>query len=382
MNSWIFPIAICLLAAGPQLAPIESGRTGKTIYVSKLGDNSDGSSWKKAFTTIQAALQAAPDGEGGHRVLVRPDTYVEANLYPSQKGAKGAYNVLQGDIDGSLGSDAKGWVVIDTSCPDVVVRTDQKAGGGNPPFKILDSGGPEKGLKCVDWWGPWRCDPNFSGVIWDRWIFKNLYATGSEGGIGWDMTCQTGAEFSAVVDNCVGIGRFAGAAVMGHVNRPDEPVLFRHSYFLCMDVWGDAGAVYVRAHNKSMPETPDAIFEDCTIVGQDNALQVGYPKFEGYSRVRFKGCRIVVLNFSQPVGVPSTGMLYSDLAGKFLHVELEDCTLAGYKIFGARDNDLFPFTLKGHNRAYVQFQQETPEGIERLGLFPVDLFERIAPPKP
>jgi len=28
-----------------------------------------------------------------------------------------------------------------------------------------------------------------------------------------------------------------------------------------------------------MPATPDAVFEDCTIVGPDNALQVGYPGF-------------------------------------------------------------------------------------------------------
>ena len=33
-----------------------SGHKGKTLYVSKLGDNSDGSSWQKAFHTIQAAL--------------------------------------------------------------------------------------------------------------------------------------------------------------------------------------------------------------------------------------------------------------------------------------------------------------------------------------
>jgi len=30
---------------------------GRTLYVSKLGDNSDGSSWSKAFTTVQAALK-------------------------------------------------------------------------------------------------------------------------------------------------------------------------------------------------------------------------------------------------------------------------------------------------------------------------------------
>ena len=58
-------------------------RHGTTLYVSKLGDHSDGTSWTKAFRTIQAALDAVPDDRGGHRVIIRPDTYPEANLYPT-----------------------------------------------------------------------------------------------------------------------------------------------------------------------------------------------------------------------------------------------------------------------------------------------------------
>src|SRR5512137_206761 len=50
-------------------APDYAGRKGKTFYVSKLGDNSDGTSWKRAFHTIQAALAAIPDAQGGHRVI-------------------------------------------------------------------------------------------------------------------------------------------------------------------------------------------------------------------------------------------------------------------------------------------------------------------------
>src|SRR4030042_2060687 len=191
-------------------------RKGVTIYVSKLGDNSDGSSWQKAFHTIQTALLTVPDDKGGHRVVIRPDTYAEANLYPAHKGAVGAYNLLVGDWDGSLGSGAAGWVVVDSGAPAVIVRTNPNAPTGNPTFMILDSGDPNKetGLKSVDWWGPWRCDPNFSGVAWDRWIFKRIYAVGSEGGIGGDMTNQAGGEVLAVGEDCVGIGRFAGAAVI------------------------------------------------------------------------------------------------------------------------------------------------------------------------
>ncbi|HUT45457.1 MAG TPA: hypothetical protein VMX36_04195 [Sedimentisphaerales bacterium] len=358
-----------------------TARKGVTLYVSRLGDNSDGSSWEKAFHTIQAALLAVPDDKGGHRVVIRPDTYAEANLYPAHKGAVGAYNLLVGDWDGSLGSGVTGWVVVDSGAPAVIVRTNPNAPTGNPTFMILDSGDPNKetGLKSVDWWGPWRCDPNFSGVVWDRWVFRRIYACGSEGGIGWDMTNQAGAEFSAIVEDCVGIGRFAGAAVIAHRNRPEEPVVFRRSYFMCLDVWGDAGAVYVRAHNRNMPEMPDVVFEDCTIVGPDNALQVGYPGFQGYTRLRFNRCRLIVLNFSQPHGTPSTGVIYSDLAGKFLHVDLEDCTLMGYKVFGSRNGDMFSYSLKGSNRAYVQYRQPVPEGFERLRFWPLDVFNELLP---
>ena len=377
-------LAVASVAVGSQVAqaaPVEGGRVGKTIYVSKRGDNSDGSSWTKAFHTIQAGLQALPDDKGGHRVVVRPDAYDEANLWPSHKGAPGAYNVLVGDVDGKLGSGATGWVIVDSGAPEVVVRTDPKSKAGNKAFKIVGAGEAktEWGLKSIDWWGPWRCDPTFSGVVWDRWIFRNIYATGCEGGIGWDMTCKNGTEFSAVVEDCVGIGRFAGAAVMGHVNRPDEPVIFRRSYFLCMDWWGDAGAAYVRAHNKSMPATPDAVFEDCTLVSPDNALECGYPGFADYTRVKFKGCRLIVLNFSQPHGTPSRGVIHTPLDGKQLHVDLEDCVLMGFRVFGAGKGHI-SYATKGSVKAYVQFRQPVPQGIERLRYWPADVFQAIQPP--
>ena len=56
---------------------------------------------------------------------------------------------------------ASGWVVIDSGAPRVVVRTNPKAGTGNPTFMVLPDGDPDKetGLKSVDWWGPWRRHP-------------------------------------------------------------------------------------------------------------------------------------------------------------------------------------------------------------------------------
>src|SRR4051812_44560066 len=92
-------------------APEELKPMVSTFYVSKLGDNTDGSTWPKAFTTIQAALNAVPDSTGNHRIVIRPDIYMESNLYSTHKGAAGAYNSIVGDFEGKLGSGATGWVV-------------------------------------------------------------------------------------------------------------------------------------------------------------------------------------------------------------------------------------------------------------------------------
>ncbi|OHB79630.1 MAG: hypothetical protein A2W31_02135 [Planctomycetes bacterium RBG_16_64_10] len=387
------PAALVLLFAGltrsllaapwDPVAADYSGHKGITLYVAKLGDNSDGGSWAHAFHTIQQALQAIPDDQGGHQVFVRPDTYAEANLYPTYRGAAGAYNQLVGDFDGRLGSGATGWVVVDSGAPELIVRTNPNAPTGNPTFMILDTGDPaqETGLKSVDWWGPWRCEPHFSGVIWDRWIFRRIYATGAEGGIGWDLTCAKGAPFSALVEDCVGIGRFAGAAVIAHTPRQEEPVLFRRSYFLNLDWWGDAGGVYVRGESPSMPPCPHAVFEDCTIVSPDNALQAGWPGVDQLcTRVRFSSCRLIVLNFSQPHGTPSSGIICCGCQdGKQLHVDLEDCTLMGFKVFGTRSGEV-SFALKGRVAAYVQYRQPVPAGFERLRFFPTELVDQLAPP--
>lgn len=166
---------------------------------------------------------------------------------------------------------------------------------------------------------------------------------------------------------------------MAHVGRPAEPVVFRRSYFCCLDWWGDAGAAYVRACHREMPAYPDAVFEDCTLVSPDNALECGYPGFDRNTRVKFVNCRMIVLNFSQPVGTPSTGIIHTPLDGRQLHVDLEDCTMMGYRVFGAGKGDI-EYTTKGKVTAYVQFRQGVPKGIEALGLWPVELFAAAAPP--
>ncbi len=383
---------VVILGQAAQAAPETSARTGVTLYVSELGDNSDGSSWAKAFHTIQAALSAVPDDKGGHRVVIRPGTYAEANLDPAFKGAPGAYNTLMGDFDGSLGSGAKGWAVIDSGAPEVIVRTNPNGGTGNPGWMLLNEGDPKKewGLKSIDWWGTGRCSPSKSCILWDRWIMKNLYTTGAEGA-GWDLTVDKGSEFTTITEHCVAIGRFSGICVGAFVGRPKEPVVIRDCFSMCLDWWGDAAGIYIRAENPKPNDYPDVIIENCTLVGPDNALQVGNPGFEGYTRVSIKDSRLFSLNFSQPCGQPSTGVIYHTLDGKLLHVDLENCLLSGYKIFGSGGKQFgagehpvggpISYTLKGAVRAYVHFTQSVPEGMERLRFWPVADFERMLPPE-
>jgi len=340
------------------------------LYVSKLGDNSDGSTWAKAFTTIQAALDAVPDEKGGHCVIVRPDTYMEAMLTPAFKGAPGAYNELIGDVDGRYGSGTTGHVII-------------------------DSGDPVKGFKSYDWWGPIKAyqqgwseahtEPTFSAIIWDRWILRNLYVTGGDGGLFWDLTDQV-KPFTIVVEDCVSIGRAFGGGVASCLSRPEEPITFRRCKLWALDWWGDTAGAYVRVENPSVCEATDVVFEDCTMVSPQCALKGGNYGFHTYTRVKLKGCCLVTLNFSQPAGTPTDGIIQSVQNGKYLHVDLEDTTVMGYKVFGVtvdKDSEKdIGYTTSGAVQAYVQFQQEVPDGFYRLQQWPVDVFQTISPPQP
>jgi len=359
---------LVLLTAAAAVGVLPSGAAPDqfaTNYVSKLGDNSDGSSWAKAFTTIQAALNAVPDDKGGHVIVVRPDTYMEANLYPAHKGAAGTYNQLVGDSDGTRGSGNRGRVVI-------------------------DSGDPDKGFKSYDWWGPIRAykkgwsaehkEESFSAAVWDRWILKDLYVSGGDGGLFFDLVDKA-EPFSVIVEDCVSIGRAFGGGVANVLSRKGEPSVFRRCQLWCLDWWGDAAGAYVRAEHSEMPEHPDVRFEDCTLVGPDNALQAGNPGYSGYTRVHLQNCRLISLNFSQPQGKPGTGVIFSTIEGKFLQVDLEDCTLMGCKILGAGKGDV-AYSCKGDVKAYVQFLQSVPAGMHRLGHWPADVFQGILPPSP
>ncbi len=356
---------ICWMLALVQIAT--RSQAGLVLHVSKLGDNSDGLTWATAFHTLQQGLDAIPDDRGGHRIEVRPDTYVEANLSPSHKGAAGAYNELVGDFDGSLGSGAHGWVMI-------------------------DSGDPAKGFKSWDWWGPIRASdkhwPNgnnketFSSIIWDRWTLRHLYTAGGDAGFFWDLTNRSGEGFTVVVEDCVGTGRAFGGGVVYPTVRSGEPSRFTHCYLLALDWVGDTAAVLLGGWEQVMPAEPHVVFEDCTMVHPDNAVAISYASH--CARARFIRCRMIVLNFTQPeMGGKSTGILCTEghsATGK-LHVDLEDCTLAGYSLMTpGKAAGALSYTTKGKVRAYVQFRQDLPAGFERVGLWPADLFREMAPP--
>lgn len=360
-----------VLAAGWDPAAADySGRKGLTLHVSKLGDNSDGRSWSTAFHTIQAALSAIPDNRGGHRILVRPDTYMEANLYTAHKGAEGSYNELLGDFDGSLGSGSKGWVVIDSSDPAL-------------GFKSYDWFGPIRAYK--KGWSPQHTEESFSAACWDRWICRRLYASGGDGGLFFDLVDKL-EPFSVLVEDCVSIGRAFGGGVASCLSRANEPVTYRRSCLWSLDFWGDTAGAYVRFENKTMPDVPDVLFEDCTMVGPQCALKSSNFGFHTHTHARLVGCRLVALNFSQPHGTPTDGIIQSVQNGSLFHVDLEECTLMGYKVFGVivdkQSADKISYTTKGRVQAYVQFQQQMPQGIERLGRWPVDVFQTIIPPAP
>jgi hypothetical protein len=329
----------------------------RTIYVSQLGDGTNGSSWEHAYTSIRAAFGAVPDSGGGHRIIIRPDTYMEGNLFPAFKGAKGNYNTIESDFDGSRGSGATG-------------------------FAIVDASDPIKGEQAVDWWGFPRCTPDYSGIAWDRWVVRHLYVTGGDGGLFWDLPFKI-EPFTITVEDSVGIGRAFGGGV-GHIlPREDEPIIFRRCNFWSLDWWGDTAGVYVRAENDCMPDTPDVTLQDCTLVGPQCALKSGNPGFSTYSRIKLERCRLAVHNFSQPHGTPTDGIIQSVMEGKYLHVDMESTTLMGYTVFGVRDKKEtagdIGYTAKRVN-AYVQYQQEVPAGMQPLGQWPAELFRDLAPP--
>ncbi len=111
------------------------------------------------------------------------------------------------------------------------------------------------------------------------------------------------------------------------------------------------------------------MFEDCTLVHPDNAvaLSVRQPLRPGeVLQLPHGGAELHPAGDGGQVdrhhlhrGHAPTGQL---------HVDLEDCTLAGYSVFTPGDEGkAATCTAAGRTQAAVQFKQEVPAGFERLG---------------
>ncbi|MDD3590695.1 MAG: hypothetical protein PHO46_10565 [Thermoguttaceae bacterium] len=75
-----------------------------------------------------------------------------------------------------------------------------------------------------------------------------------------------------------------------------------------------------------------------------------------------------------------TGVVRTPNDGARFLIDLEDCDLMGCKIFSDEKPTPPQYTLKGRNRAYTQFMNETPTGMEPYEGWPVELFQHSAPP--
>lgn len=84
------------------------------------------------------------------------------------------------------------------------------------------------------------------------------------------------------------------------------------------------------------------------------------------------------------MGGKSTGIICTQghqPSGK-LHVDMEDCILAGYSVFtNGEDGKAVSYSTKGKVQPYIRFKQSLPEGFERINLWSAELFDRIAIPR-
>ena len=78
------------------------------------------------------------------------------------------------------------------------------------------------------------------------------------------------------------------------------------------------------------------------MVSPQCALKGGNYGFHTYTRALVRNCKLVALNFSQPHGTPTDGVVQSVQNGKYLHVDFENCLVMGFKVFGVKvDKDSY-----------------------------------------
>ena len=199
-------------------APDYSGRKGKTLLRIETGRQHRRQQLAEGISHDPGGFvgRAGRPRRSSHHHPPRHLSWRPGSPRPT-KAPPGAYNLLIGDCDGSLGSGAVGRVVIDSS-------------------------DPEKGFKSADSW-----TTVLSSMTWDRWKLRNLYATGGDAGLFWDFADKSGEAFTVIVEDCVGIGRAFGGGFGYSATREEEPIVFRRCYLMCFDWGAGAGALGVAA---------------------------------------------------------------------------------------------------------------------------------------
>ena len=183
---------------------------------------------------------------------------------------------------------------------------------------MIDSGDAAKGFKSYDWWGTIRATAAgmesgaqgtdiFRRSLWDRWILRNFYVTG--GGCRPFLGLH---EPGRAIHDCRGRLREHRTRVRRW--RGQLPVALRrtdHVPPLQAVVAGRVGRHGRTLHSRGkpgLPDRPDVVVEDCTLISPQCAMKGGNYGFHTYMRIRANRCRFITLNFSQPAGTPTDGV--------------------------------------------------------------------------
>ena len=213
----------------------------------------------------------------------------------------------------------------------------------------------------------------FSSIVWDRWTLRNLYTAGGDGGFFWDLTNKSGEASPSIVEDCVGTGRAFG----GGVCLSRSCVRTSRACFGAATSSPSTGSATRRPSwwadgRRRCPSIPHVVFEDCTLVHPDNAVAMSYASH--CARAKFVDCRMIVLNFTQPeMGGKSTGIICTQghaPTGR-LHVDLEDCILAGYSVFTPGEaRKAVTYTTKGKARPTCSSSRMCPRASSGWGSGP------------
>ncbi|WP_323026727.1 T9SS type A sorting domain-containing protein [Gelidibacter japonicus] len=216
-----------------------------TLRVSTTGDNSDGSSWANAYTTIQAALNAAVSGD---EIWVKQGTYIivsEAEQLAYKEGVN-VYGGFTGSETALSQRDAN---------PELTIISHVE--NGTPDFRLLSSAVLN------------------TATTWDGFTFD-----GNNVGTGVLLSSNCNLNNTVVVNCAVTDGSGAGVAIVssenvfGTVNLTNSTIKDNTIFSDGGGYFGGGAGIFVGANSKA------ALIEDCIISGNTiNGLSNGSSVF-------------------------------------------------------------------------------------------------------